>query len=809
MCVTAREEAAVNPGPARSLRNPEAPPRLGRVERFALEALEFPAIRARVAAAAATEPGAALALALEPSGEPAEVARRQALTGEAVALLEAAAEPDLGGVRDLREPAALAARGGSLSAQALRHVADTVAGALRARAALAEGEAPLLRVVASAIEPSLRALAEAIDRAVEPDGSDLRDNASPTLRKLRGELRTGRQRVADRLEELVRKQGIREHLQEDFVTQRNGRPVLAVRASSRSSVPGIVHDASDSGRTLFVEPFEAVELSNRLSEAAGAEREEAERILRELSVATGELEVELGAAVEAVAAVDLALASAAVSRGWRGTRVEVGNEVRLLAARHPLLEPATAVPIDLDLDGLRALVISGPNTGGKTVALKTLGLCALLHQAGLRPPAGEAVLPVFDRVLADIGDRQSIEMSLSTFSGHVANLVEILGAAREDSLVLLDEVAGGTDPVEGSALAQALVGRLAEQARLTLVTTHYAELKEWAAASEGVANAATGFDPETQAPLYRLALGRPGTSHALQIAERLGLDGEVVAAARERVDPERRRVQALLGEAEAAEREAAAERAAAGEKRSEAEALAAAALAREAELRTEIEAVKASAAAERERAAAAAEKDLAGARRELDALRAEIRAARKASRREPERDRRLGAASDRAARAERAIRAVEEPLPVTGPLAAGDPVEAPSLGVHGTIAAIEGDEAEVVGAAGHRLRIPLARLRPSRQREPEAETPVRVVAAARSDMTDELDVRGRRAQEAREAVRSFVDDAALAGLPSVRVIHGRATGAVRAAVRDELDRHPLVDRRESDSADGATVAHLN
>ena len=219
--------------------------------------------------------------------------------------------------------------------------------------------------------------------------------------------------------------------------------------------------------------------------------------------------------------------------------------------------------------------------------------------------------------------------------------------------------------------------------------------------------------------------------------------------------------------------------------------------------------MRASAAAERERAAAEALRELANARAELDALRDEIRMARRKRRDEPERDRRLGAASERAVRAERAIRALDEPLPQTGPLAAGDPVEAPSLGVHGTIAAIEGDEAEVVGAAGHRLRIPLARLRPSRRREAEAETPVKVVAAARSDMTDELDVRGQRAQEAREAVRAFVDDAALAGLASVRVIHGRATGAVRAAVRDELDKHPLVDSRDSDSADGATVAHLN
>ena len=778
---------------------------------FALEALEFPAIRERVASAAATELGAELARALAPSAEAGAVARRPGADRRGDRSLEESREPPLEGIRDVRDTAAHAALGGVLAASALRHVGDTVAGSLRARAALAEQEAPLLNELAAAIDPALKPLADAIDRAVEQDGSDLKDNASPKLRKLRGELRTGRQRVADRLEQLVRKSGIREHLQEDFVTQRGGRPVLAVKVSSRSSVPGIVHDASDSGQTLFVEPFEIAELSNRQAEAAGAEREEAERILRELSAAVGEQAEPLALAVEASGQIDLAIALGTVSRGWRGAAVEVSDEVRLVGARHPLLDAKTAVPIDLDLGGLRALVISGPNTGGKTVALKTLGLAALLHQSGLRPPAQTAALPVFDQVLADIGDRQSIEMSLSTFSGHVANLVEILNAARERSLVLLDEVAAGTDPVEGSALAQALLARLAEQARLTVVTTHYAELKEWASATENVANAATGVRPDTHAPLYRIALGRPGISHALQTAERLGLDAE----------GRRRRPQAVshpngFGSRSCSRRrrqQSGRGRRGTGGGRGRARArrpsCAASVRAREEELEAEIDAVRASAAAERERAAAEASRELATARAELEALRDEIRMARRKRRDEPERDRRLGAASERAVRAERAIRSLDEPLPLTGPLATGDPVEAPALGVHGTIAAIEGDEAEVVGPTGHRLRVPLAQLRPSRQREPEAETPVRVVAAARSDMTDELDVRGQRAQEAREAVRSFVDDAALAGLSSVRVIHGRATGAVRKAVRDELDKHPLVDSRESDSADGATVAHLN
>ena len=790
----------------------------------ALAALELPAILERLAAAAATAHGAELARALAPAADPREVARRQALTEEAVALLDEAAEPPLTGIRDVRATAARAARGGVLAPDALADVATTIGGGLAARAALeAEAErAPLIAAEGRAIEPSLRALAGRISACVEEDGSDLRDTASPLLRRLRRELRDGRQRVADELRRLARGRELAQHLQEDFVTIRGGRPVLAVKASARAQVPGVVHDTSASGETLFVEPFAVVELSNRQAEAARAERAEAERILRELSEAVAAHAEELRALVEAAGAIDLALACATLSRGWRGARVEPSDEVRLAAARHPLLDPARAVPIDLELGGLRGVVISGPNTGGKTVALKTLGLAALLHQCGLRPPAAEAALPVFDAVLADIGDQQSIEMSLSTFSAHLRNLLAILDGATERSLVLVDELASGTDPVEGSALAQALLARLVHQARLTVVTTHYPEVKEWASATDGVANAATGLDPETHEPLYRLALGRPGTSHALETAERLGLDHAVVEEARARVAPERLRVAELLAEAEAAERAAAAGRAEAEEELRDAARAAAEARAREAELRAEIEEVRASAAREREAAVAAAERELAEARAELRALRDEIRAARRQQeqarraarepgRAERERDRRLGEASTRAARAERALRAALPPLEATAPLAAGDPVEAPELGVRGTIVTIRGEEAEVVGSGGHRLRIPLGRLRPDPRggaREEEREPAVKVVAAARGDVSDELDVRGRTAQEARESVRAFVDDAALAGLPTVRVIHGRGTGAVRKAVRDELARHPLVSAHESDSADGATAVTL-
>ncbi|HKE02371.1 MAG TPA: Smr/MutS family protein, partial [Planctomycetota bacterium] len=636
------------------------------------------------------------------------------------------------------------------------------------------------------------------------------------------ELRDGRARIADRLRALARDPSLREHLQDDFVTERGGRPVLALRASARGAVPGVVHDSSGSGQTLFVEPFAVVDDSNRLREAEIAEREEVARILRELSASVGSQAEALVALVDAVAAIDLALACGRLSRGWRGTLVTQCHEVVLRGARHPLLDPAAVVPIDLEVGSLRAVVISGPNTGGKTVALKTLGLMALLHQSGLRPPAEHAELPVFDRVLADIGDEQSIAMSLSTFSGHVRNLLAILESASERSLVLLDEVAAGTDPVEGAALAQSLLGRLARQARLTVATSHYPELKEWASATQDVANAATGFDPETEEPLYRIALGRPGTSHALRIAERLGLPAEIVADARAQIAPEQRRVAELLAEAEAAEERAGEEHERALAQRTAAEQARRAAEQRVAELEAEIEKVRASADAERERALAEVEAELAATRAELDALRGEIRAARRLERerqrattpralaKERERDRRLGAASERASRAARTLRDADAPLPVTAPLEPGDPVVAPSLGVRGTIVEVVRDEAVVVGPGGLRVRVPLARLQPDRDRRAAIEetAAVTVRSPTPTDAPSELDLRGRTAQEAREALRAFVDTAALAGREEVRVIHGRGTGAIRKAVRDELARHPLVSSHEPDSADGATLVRL-
>ena len=789
-----------------------------------LELLELPAVLARLAALTASEPGAVLAETLRPTGDADEVRARHERAGDAISLIEASAEPDLGSVVDVSEAAELAARGSTLDTRTLMHVGRTIRAGVAAYRALEDhGEIPALSAVVTDVEPSLLSIADEIGRTVEEDGSDLRDSASPELRKLRRELREGRGRIAERLRKIARDPALAEYLQDDFVTERAGRPVLALRASARGRVPGIVHDSSGSGQTLFVEPLAAVDDSNRLREAEVAERDEVTRILRNLSSLVGARDTEIAALVSAAARLDLALGCARLSRGWRGASVTESSAVVLRGARHPLLDPAGAVAIDLELGELRALVISGPNTGGKTVALKTLGLAAALNQCGIRPPALEAALPVFDAILVDIGDEQSIAMSLSTFSAHVRNLVGILAHATTASLVLLDEIAAGTDPVEGAALAEALLESLADRARLTVTTSHFAELKEWASATEGAANAATGIDPESHEPLYTVSLGRPGTSHALQTAERLGLDGSIVAAARGKVAPERLQVAELVREAEAAAREAEDDLAAAAVERAEAEAARKMAQRAAEGLQDEIEQVRASAADERRCALAQAEAELAAVRAELDELRAEIRSARKlerergrattpaAQRKEAERDRKLGAASDRAVRAARSLSRLDEPLGLTAPLAVGDPVVAADIGVRGTIAEIGGDEATVLGRGGLRVRVPVDRLLPDRDAEPTdaATAPaVTVRAMVQNDLPDEIDLRGRTAQEAREAVRDLIDQAALAGRVEVRVIHGRGTGAVRKAVRDELAKHPLVDGQESDSADGATVVRL-
>ncbi|MGD9694334.1 MAG: Smr/MutS family protein [Thermoleophilia bacterium] len=791
------------------------------------ELLELPAIRERLAGLASFEAGAALARAMAPSPDPREVSVRAAETEEAVLLRDAGLSGP-GGASDLRPPIAAAARGEALDPPDLLRVLATVRIWIEEREALAAQEEIAPRLAEIVTLPDLgaaRRVEAALERAIDPRGG-LLDTASPELASLRRRLAGARRAASELLRELAGR--LRTHLQEAFTTERGGRPVLAVKASSRSAVPGIVHDSSGSGQTIFVEPMPLVEANNRVRELAAEEAEEELRILRELSRLVAEEGGALEHMTEALAHLDVALARAALSMAWGGVPVEPADEVDLEAARHPLLDPRRAVPIDLPLAGTRALVVSGPNTGGKTVALKTLGLLGMLHQCGLRVPARRARLPVFDRVLADIGDDQSIAESLSTFSAHVRRLVAIMEAVGPRSLVLLDEPAAGTDPDEGARLAQAVVERLVERGALVLATTHHPELKAWASAAPRAANAAVGVDSDTLTPLYALHIGAPGASHALSIAEGLGLDPAVIEAARVAGPPERRELEALLSEAATARADARREREQAAAARAEAEAARARADRRAADLDRRIARLEEQREAERVEARRRAEQELAGLGRELAALRAEIAAARRqegerrdavaraADERARERDRRLGAASRAQARAREALRP-PDPVPGEGPpLEVGDAVVDPVVGLRGRIVSIDGSQAEVLGGAA-RMRLPLTRLArdlsaAGRRPEPPREPPPISVPSSGPPPSIEVDVRGRRADEARATVRERMDAASMAGLPEVRVVHGHGTGALRAAVREELARHPLVARAEpappERGGDGATIAYL-
>ena len=572
-----------------------------------LELLELPAVLGRLAAAAASEPGALLADSLRPAADAIQVRLRQQRTTEAISLLDEAAEPDLGGAADVSAAADLAARGSTLDTRTLAQVESTIRAGVTAQRALGERhDIPALLELVAGIDPSLLSVAEEIGRAVEEDGSDLKDSASPPLRRLRRELREGRGRLAERLRKIARDPAVAEHLQDDFVTERGGRPGPGVegigsraRAGHRARLlrlgPDALRRATRGRRRL--EPA----ARGRGRRARRGRADPAQPLLARCRAGGGARRRSCARRRSSTSRSPAAASRAAgVERSWprATTSYCAGRGTRCSTGQRPSRSTSSSA-------SLRALVISGPNTGGKTVALKTLGLAAVLHQCGLRPPADEAALPVFDAILVDIGDEQSIAMSLSTFSAHVHNLVGILETATEHSLVLLDEIAAGTDPVEGAALAEALLDRARAPG-----SAHRDD--EPLRRAEGMGKRRRtaprtpppGSTPTTTSRSTRVTLGRPGTSHALQTAERLGLPEPIVAAARSKVAPERLRVAELVAEAEAAARRRAGELAAAAAERQDAEAARLKAERAAEGLQDEIEQVRASAAAERQRALA-------------------------------------------------------------------------------------------------------------------------------------------------------------------------------------------------------------
>lgn len=794
--------------------------------------LEFPQVRERLAERTSFDPSRRLAEALAPSSDPVIVARGLDETDQTRSLLSERPGVGIGGAKDIEPLVGRAVRGGRLEPLQFIDVVDTLDAVVRLSTAIADDRRPLIRDVGRRLH-GLPALRSTLARSFDPAG-ELLDTASPRLGSLRATVRIAYDRLRRRLDSLVTSE-LGSALQEPIVTLRNGRYVVPIRAEARGRVKGIVHDASGSGATLFVEPLVVVELGNAWREAQAAVEEEEGRILDELSALVAANALMLRESLEALAQFDFWAAKAQLAAEMDGVRAETADraDIVLLSARHPGLT-GRVVPIDIRLgDGYTALVITGPNTGGKTVTLRTLGLLALMHQAGLHIPAASgSKLPVLRDVFADIGDEQSIAQSLSTFSGHLRSIIRIVEHAGPGTLVLLDELGAGTDPTEGSALAQALLDHFIRAGSLVAATTHYAEIKVYAHETPQARNASVAFDLDTLSPTYRLTIGLPGGSQAFAIAERLGLPEGIVADARSRLTENQRAFESTLASIRRQEGEIAdaVERARAAEAKA-ADALRTAEEERRRARRERDEAVKA-ARDEAQRLVDQLRDDVAGMRRKL------------------ERETVTAPAIDAAlARADQTLQRLPEASPQpergSGPAAPhtwrlGERARSRNGGWEGRIAALEkGGTRATLEAGGMRVSVAVEDLEPAigagaggsdagageaaswgtigARRGPgsrgDTATGVTGLRLQRArTVASSLDLRGARVDEALDALARYLDDASLAGLDQVTVIHGMGTGALRDAVRTLAGSHPLVRGfragERGEGGDGATIVKL-
>ncbi len=791
--------------------------------------LEYPKILERLATYTDFSGGQALVKALLPTTDAREVRERLQLTQEARTLLVSHPDFVLGGVSDVRPLTDNARHGVTLDPSDLLRVRNTLLGADRVRKLLSRLDAqfPALADIAWRIN-DLRPLADEIARVLDERG-EVRDTASPELARIRRELRISQERIQERLQRMISSSSMARYLQEAVITRREGRFVIPVKADFKGQVSGIVHDRSSSGVTLFMEPMAVVELNNALRELALAEQQEIHRILAALSQEVAHYGEEIDATVTALAELDLTFAKARYADEIAATEPEImaiptqpaatsgdnlraGATVRLRRARHPLLFPDSVVPVDVELDAeTHILIITGPNTGGKTVSLKTVGLLALMAQAGMHIPVDSgSALSCFESVYADIGDEQSIEQSLSTFSSHLANILSFLGKVDHRSLVLLDELGAGTDPAEGAALARALLEAFRQRRVTAFVATHYPELKLYAHNVPGVQNASMEFDTETLAPTYRLTIGLPGRSNAFAIARRLGMPEAIVKEAQGMISGEELRAEDMLDDLHKLRVQTARERDAAHEARVAVEAEAA-------RLRTRLEKIE----SERQEVLRQAESE---AQTALEALHDELRQLRARLRAVPQVE--LQEAVTEAAQELDALEAalpLTEALPLpelvslperdTGPVRVGDTVRLRALGVQGTVVEIEGDEA-TVQAGPARTRVPLSDLElVQRGQPPQAAESERISLPERRPSPGiQLDLRGLTAEEALARLDRYLDEAVMAGLPWVRIVHGKGTGTLRREVQRFLGEHPLAKSHEpaaqQEGGTGATVVHL-
>ena len=804
-----------------------------------LETLEFFKILELLAKHTSFSAGRELALGLRPSTDPVEVDTWQEETYEACALLNAQGDVSLGGVHDVRSLVSNTLKGMTLAPEDLLDVRDTLAKgrALRRQLGHLGHDYPLLSRTALLIEECAHVASE-ISRCIN-ERAEIVDNASPQLAHIRKELALAQERLMERLRRFLTSPDYSVYLQEQLITQRHGRYVIPLKADFKGRIPGLIHDESSSGATLFIEPLATVEINNTLREFQLEEQREVQRILGNLSSLVADESDFITRTVEVLARLDLIFAKARYAFELEAERPAFvpwldpaksakkrsethqeqssiswhpGSTIRLRRARHPLLPPDEAVPIDVELDpdkGYFIIVVTGPNTGGKTVSLKTVGLLVCMAQAGLQiPVADDATLSVFDQVFADIGDEQSIEQSLSTFSSHMVNLINILDETDSRSLILLDELGAGTDPVEGSALARAILSFLLRRGVTTLATTHYSDLKVYAHMTPGVVNASVEFDLNTLSPTFELSIGLPGRSNAFAIAARLGLNQSIIDEAQASLSQETLQTEGLLAELKEIHRTSAADLVVTQESRKKVEE-------QTAELRKRLLDIE----DERQEILEVAHRE---AQQELEAVRKEISRARNSLWQSQEQ-------AQAVAEAERIVDEVRtqvtrlEPKPQSIPMpgeriAVGDMVWLPGLQSRGEVVNISEHNVDVqvgqfrVQIHRDKLEKPIEAETPQPSTSLPREQPVRVLTQRSIQPTMELDLRGWRVEEGMTHLERYLDDAYLGNLHRVRVIHGRGTGALRRAVRETLSSHPLVTSfrpgETGEGGDGVTVVEM-
>lgn len=788
----------------------------------ALETLEYRKIIAQLKREMGSAASAKLADELTPLTSEKIIKEELRSTTEAVDLIVRKGPLPTGGLYDIREALLLAKKGGSLTMRQILEVQNVLGISSEVVAFMHDDALPELKYIGEMVDliVEFTALEKEISRCILTE-DEMADNASPKLKDIRRNIHQQNQAIKNKLSRIITSSSNKTYLQDAIVTMRDGRYVIPVKQEYRSFFPGMVHDQSKGGATLFIEPQGVVELNNKLRELEVEEQLEIARILAELSSRVAEHYREIRSNLELLTKLDFIMAKGKLSCKMHASepKIDADGELRLISARHPLIEYKKAVPVDIRIGGdYRTLIITGPNTGGKTVSLKTAGLLVMMAQSGLHIPASHAsTLPIFGEVFADIGDEQSIEQSLSTFSSHMKNIVSIIDKASYDSLVLVDELGAGTDPTEGAALAIAILERFYDSGALTMATTHYNELKKYALATSGVENAAMEFDVETLTPTYRLLIGVPGKSNAFEISKKLGISESVIERASEHIKHGDMEFENVISSIEDDKRKAAADRLDAESMRAEIE-----------ERLKKLE--------EKEKAISEKRADIiAEAKREARELLRETKSAVKDVQKDLRRLQKSGAhtnlntgALEKSRRkineaedlvSEKVVKQVNSEPVSADTLKIGDRVKLLTIGQNGTILSLPDEKGNLminIGALKVKARLQdLMLINEGKDRKPQAKSSSKYGSLLRSkssSVSASINVMGKNLEDALADVEKYLDDVYMAGLDMVSIIHGRGGGILKDGIRQMLKRKKYVDSygaaSYNDGGEGVTIVRM-